>query len=166
MRVYRSILALLLVACFGGCNRGHDERFIGKWTFDRDYTTEHIPKELLKKPADWSWKESSPSGSPSSEAAAIAANVNGMMNNTLKPMLTEQLVTQMDGQTFTLTPKLVTDSSGETRTYSVIERATADTWSIKLSNGDIWALTLEEGRIVMPTTGSVHFKLYFKRTGQ
>ena len=122
-----------------------------------------MPKELTKAAADFSWKESSPGNSQTGTAAAVADNVNGMMNDTLKPMLSKQLLGQLDGQTFTITPKLVTESSGGAYTYQVIEHADPNTWSIKKSDGDIWTLTSEEGRLTWPTTGDVHFMLYFKR---
>ncbi len=163
-------LAALLVVCLGGCDRGNglrssDSQFLGRWTFDRQYTQAHMPKDLAKKPADWGWQDA-PAGGSQTEAASIAANVNGMMNNTLKPMLTEQLLAQMDGQTFSLTPKLITSSSGKAQTYRVIERATANSWSVKTSDGEIATYTNEDGRLVIPTTGDVHFKLYFKRVSQ
>ncbi len=164
MRRYLPLIFFCFV-CLGGCNKGDgllngDNRFLGKWTFDREYTQAHLPKET-KSPS----VSPAPKGSPS-DAANTANEVNGILDNMVKPMLTEQLVGQMDGQTFTITPKLLTDSSGQSKTYQVIERPTANDMSIKLSDGTIWTATLEDGRIAIPTTGSVHFKLYFKQASQ
>ena len=164
MRRYLPFVFLFFI-CLGGCNKGdgllsNNDRFLGKWTFDRDYTQAQLPKEATKS----SSVSPAPKSSPS-DAAETANVVNGMLDS-MKPMLTEQLIGQLDGQTFTITPKLLTDSSGQSKTYQVIGRPTANDMSLKLSDGTIWTATLEEGRIIIPTSGGIHFKLYFKRVSQ
>ena len=81
-------------------------------------------------------------------------------------MLSEQLITQLNGQTFGITPKTVTNSSGQTETYQIVERATPNSLSIKTPDGIIQIFTIEDGHIMIPTTGSVHFKTYYKRVSQ
>ena len=165
MRFLPVLTAILLTFFIAGCGRHGDDQFFGKWTFDHDYTTAHMPKELLQPPGTTPAASPASKGSPTA-SPSMANELNTMMNQTLNPMLAQQLLGQLDGQTFSITPKTMTTSSGQTLTYEVVERAAPNSITIKFSDGDVQVFTIEDGRIVMTTTGSVHFKTYYHRVNQ
>ena len=165
MRALLFSLTMVFTMCLASCNRNVDDPFLGKWTFDRDYTQSHLPKDLLVSLGAPPLNDPFPKGFPE-DSKTMPDALSGMMNKTLKPALTKQLISQMEDQSFAITPKLITGVDGIAKTYEVIEHPNADTWSLKQSDGDIWTVTSEDGRLSWPTTGDVHFRMYFKRAGQ
>ena len=126
MRALLFSLTMVFTMCLASCNRNVDGPFLGKWTFDRDYTQSHLPKDLLVSLGAPPLNDPFPKGFPE-DSKTMPDALSGMMNKTLKPALTKQLISQMEDQSFAITPKLITGVDGTAKTYEVIEHPNADT---------------------------------------
>ena len=155
-------LILLVPIFFAGCHGYRDAPLFGKWVFDREYTQAHLPKELVMKPNAPTIDNPFPNGFPS-DSKDIPVALKSMMNDTLKPSLTQWLIAASEGITFTITPKLITGTDGNVQTYRVIERSPAHTWSLQTSDGKIQTWVCKDGHLSCASTGDVHFMFYYKQ---
>ena len=128
-------LILAVVSTFSGCsNKEETNWLIGEWVIDRSMTLDNLPPEAKTE---------------------------------IGLRLVEKLVDKAEGGTlhFTATTSTFTTprGTGNSSSYSILQRPDENTLAIKRDDGQVITFTRSGGYISMPSTGDVQFNSYFKR---
>ncbi len=89
------------------------------------------------------------------------------MRQQLAASLIPTIIEKLDGANLTFTRKeeimTTKQGSGQSQTYEVIERPTAESWRIKTSDGKVETYYREGERLASNSMGDVQVRIYFTR---